>query len=148
MQSSSCTHQLHSSGQRLRELKDLVRTNAALSDKTARGLVSLVSSPTMPGQLLDSPLSLCWARGVFSKLESAHSHFVGQGVCLPCWSRPTLTLLGKGYVYHAGVGPLSLCWARGVFTMLESVHSHFVGQGVYACLAVTCHLHFWHNEQQ
>ena len=29
----------------------------------------------------------------------------------------------------------------------ESAHSDFVGSRVYACLGVTCHLHFWQNDR-
>ena len=29
----------------------------------------------------------------------------------------------------------------------QSAHSDFVGSRVYACLGVTCHLHFWQNDQ-
>lgn len=102
----------HGSGQWLRQLKDLMQTNAGLSDKTAQGLISLVSSPTMPAQFLDSPLSLCWARGVFTTLETAHSRFVGQGVCLASWNQHT-----------------DFWGARGVFSMLQLSHSHFAGKG-------------------
>ena len=28
----------------------------------------------------------------------------------------------------------------------ESAHSNFIGSGLYACLSVTCHLHFGQNE--
>ena len=31
-------------------------------------------------------------------------------------------------------------------TMAESAHSGFVESRVYACLGVTCHLHFWQND--
>ena len=29
----------------------------------------------------------------------------------------------------------------------QSAHSDFVGSRVYACLGVTCHLHFWQNDR-
>ena len=29
----------------------------------------------------------------------------------------------------------------------QSAHSDFVGSRVYACIAVTCHLHFWQNDR-
>ena len=33
------------------------------------------------------------------------------------------------------------------WTAAQSVHSDFVGSEVYACLGVTCHLHFWQNDR-
>ena len=32
-------------------------------------------------------------------------------------------------------------------TAAKSAHSNFVGTRVYACLGVTCHLHFWRNDR-
>ena len=32
-------------------------------------------------------------------------------------------------------------------TAAYSAHSNFIGSRVYACLGVTCHLHFWQNER-
>ena len=32
-------------------------------------------------------------------------------------------------------------------TVAKSAHSDFVGSGVYACLGVTCHLHFCQNDR-
>ena len=31
--------------------------------------------------------------------------------------------------------------------VVQSVHSNFVRLRVYACLAVTCHLHSWQNDK-
>ena len=31
--------------------------------------------------------------------------------------------------------------------MVRSAHSDFIGSRMYACLAVTCHLHFWQNDR-
>ena len=33
------------------------------------------------------------------------------------------------------------------WTATKSAHSDFVGPRVYVCLGVTCHLHFWQNDQ-
>ena len=33
------------------------------------------------------------------------------------------------------------------WTVTYSAHSDFVGSRVYACLCVTCHLHFWQNDR-
>ena len=33
------------------------------------------------------------------------------------------------------------------WTAARSAHSDFVGSRVYACLGVTCHLHFWQNDR-
>ena len=33
------------------------------------------------------------------------------------------------------------------WTPAQSAHSNFIGSRVYACLGVTCHLHFWQNDQ-
>ena len=32
------------------------------------------------------------------------------------------------------------------WTAAQSAHSDFVGSRMYACLGVTCHLHFWQND--
>ena len=33
------------------------------------------------------------------------------------------------------------------WTVAQSAHTDFAGSEVYACLGVTCHLHFWQNDQ-
>ena len=33
------------------------------------------------------------------------------------------------------------------WTAAQSAHSYFVWSKVYACLGVTCHLHFWQNDR-
>ena len=33
------------------------------------------------------------------------------------------------------------------WTTAQSAHSNFIGSRVYACLDVTCNLHFWQNDQ-
>ena len=41
------------------------------------------------------------------------------------------------------------CFGIGSYTMprlWQSAHSNFIGSRVYACLNVTCHLHFWQND--
>ena len=43
-----------------------------------------------------------------------------------------------------------VCFPTGSHTMpgqQQSAHTDFVGSRVYACLGVTCHLHFWQNDQ-
>ena len=38
-------------------------------------------------------------------------------------------------------------FAHYAWTAALSAHSDFVGSRVYACLGVTCHLHFWQNDR-
>ena len=36
---------------------------------------------------------------------------------------------------------------HSAWTAAQSAHSYFDGSRVYACLGVTCHLHFWQNDR-